>query len=186
MTPAVLFARSDSVYKTLGADVWDVERDAMKWPGGVPVVAHPPCRLWGRLRKFSTAPKSEMELARWAVRQVRQFGGVLEHPAGSLLWADQGLPLPGQRDAFRGFTVALPQFWFGHRADKATWLYVVGCEPAELPEIALVLGDAPCVVEGTGSTGRGRTISKREREATPLDFAGWLLEVARVIARKTA
>lgn len=50
---AVLFARQDSIYKTLpGCDVWDIERDARKWPGGCPVVAHPPCRAWGRLRLY--------------------------------------------------------------------------------------------------------------------------------------
>jgi hypothetical protein len=34
---AVLFARADSVYKALdGCDVWDIERDARRWPGGSP------------------------------------------------------------------------------------------------------------------------------------------------------
>jgi hypothetical protein len=33
---AVLFARADSIYKTLaGCDVWDEARDALKWLGGV-------------------------------------------------------------------------------------------------------------------------------------------------------
>lgn len=32
---AVLFARADSVYKELsGTDVWDIRRDATRWPGG--------------------------------------------------------------------------------------------------------------------------------------------------------
>ena len=40
MTIAVLFARADSVYKTLpDCDVWDIDRDARRWPGGGPVVA---------------------------------------------------------------------------------------------------------------------------------------------------
>ncbi len=39
-TVAVLFARADSHYKALpGSDVWDAERDALRWPGGCPVVA---------------------------------------------------------------------------------------------------------------------------------------------------
>jgi len=53
---SVLFARSDSNYKTLpGVDVWDAERDARTWPGGNPVVAHPPGRALGRLRHFRQA-----------------------------------------------------------------------------------------------------------------------------------
>lgn len=34
---AILFARADSIYKTLpGCDVWDIQRDARRWPGGGP------------------------------------------------------------------------------------------------------------------------------------------------------
>ena len=40
MTVAVLFARADSVYKTMpGVDVWDEARDARQWPGSGPAVA---------------------------------------------------------------------------------------------------------------------------------------------------
>ena len=99
MTVAVLFARADSCYKALpGCDVWDAERDARRWPGGCPVVAHPPCRAWGRLRHFAKPRPDEKALALWAVEQVRKFGGVLEHPASSTLWPAAGLPAPGARD----------------------------------------------------------------------------------------
>lgn len=48
---AVLFVRADSCYKRLpGIDAWDAERDALRWPGGVPAVYHPPCRAWATLR----------------------------------------------------------------------------------------------------------------------------------------
>ena len=51
---AVLFARADSVYKTLpGCDVYDIDRDALTFPGGNQVVAHPPCRAWGQLRYWA-------------------------------------------------------------------------------------------------------------------------------------
>lgn len=93
---AVLFVERNSIYKTFpGLDCYDEDRDARTFPGGMPVIAHPPCRLWGRLRSFSTAPESEKDLARFAVAMVRQWGGVLEHPAHSTLWKDRGLPLPG-------------------------------------------------------------------------------------------
>lgn len=97
-TVTVLFARRDSIYKTLpDCDVWDADRDARLWPGGTPVVAHPPCRLWGRLRHFARKTKGERQLAIMAVRRVRQWGGVLEHPAGSRLWAKASLPPLGKQ-----------------------------------------------------------------------------------------
>lgn len=40
---AVLFARSNSVYKSMpGCDVFDLERDARTYSGNSPVIAHPP------------------------------------------------------------------------------------------------------------------------------------------------
>lgn len=179
-TIAVLFARADSVYKTLpGTDVWDIDRDARWWPGGGPVVAHPPCRAWGRLRQFAKPRPDEKDLARWAVRMVRQWGGVLEHPAGSTLWPDQFLPRPGLRDRLGGWTLAAPQKWWGHRAEKDSWFYVVGCEPVEIPEIPLVLGDAAYVVQSRKRHDHRPHISKAEREHTPPALAEWLLELAR-------
>lgn len=45
-TVAALFVRADSIYKTMpDVDAWDIERDARRWPGGCPVVAHPPSVL---------------------------------------------------------------------------------------------------------------------------------------------
>lgn len=78
MDVAVLFARQDSTYKGLpDVDVYDIERDARTFQGGMPVVAHPPCRAWGRLRTFANPRPDEMNLARPAVALVREFGRVL-------------------------------------------------------------------------------------------------------------
>lgn len=94
---AVLFARSDSIYRTLpGCDVWDKARNALLWPGRMPAVAHPPCRGWGRLAHFARPEPGELALGLWAVSQVRWCGGVLEHPAWSKLWPAAGLPRPGE------------------------------------------------------------------------------------------
>ena len=182
---AVLFARADSVYKTLpGCDVFDAERDARTYDGPWPVVAHPPCRAWGRLRTFANPRPDERNLARLAVALVREFGGVLEHPAGSTLWRSQALPQPGERDAFGGWTLAAPQFWWGHRAEKASWFYVVGCEPGEAPELPIRLGEPTHVVQ-TKKRGDSRPhITKAEREHTPPDLAVWLVELARRCARQ--
>jgi hypothetical protein len=185
-TVAVLFARADSVYKTMpDCDVWDIDRDAMNWPGGSPIVAHPPCRAWGRLSHMANPRPGEMDLARWAVSQIRVYGGVLEHPAASRLWADQHLPAPGQRDIYGGWTLTIAQNWWGHRAEKLTRLYIVGCPANELPDIPFTLGRATHVI--ASSTGRQRRghpdfrpeVTRAERERTPPELATWLCEVAR-------
>lgn len=182
--PVVLFARSDSIYKTLpSCDVYDIERDARTWPGGSPVIAHPPCRAWGRLRHFAKPRPDEKELALWAVEQVRRFGGVLEHPAQSTLWDVACLPKVGMRDIYGGWTLPIPQYWFGHRAEKATWLYVVGCEPGKLPPIPFKMGEATHVVQSRKRHKYRPHITKAEREHTPLELAKWLCDVIKQIER---
>lgn len=179
MTVAVLFARADSIYKTMPVDVWDIERDARNWQGGLPLVAHPPCRGWGRLRQFSHATDDERALAPLAAAHVRRHGGVLEHPAESTLWAHCGLPRPGQfPDSFGGWSLAVDQYIFGHRAEKATWLYVVGCDPDDIPDMPIRGGRPTHCVRPTKSYPRLPSITKREREATPPAFAAWLVELA--------
>ena len=182
----VLFARSDSIYKTLpGVDVWDAERDARKWQGGTPVVAHPPCRAWGRLRHFARPRPDEKALALWAVDQVRQWGGVLEHPASSTLWPTANLPAPGQQDQWGGWTLPIAQNWWGHRAEKKTWLYIVGIEPRDLPRMPIVLGEATHVVQSRKRHDHRPHITKAEREHTPPQLAEWLVELARRCAKQT-
>ena len=187
---AVLFARGDSIYKRLpGTDVFDVDRDARAFAGGMPVVAHPPCRAWASLRHCAKPRPDEKDLAHFAIARVRSFGGVLEHPALSTLWAVAGLPKPGERDAFGGWTLPISQRWWGHRAEKKTLLYIVGCEPADIPDMPMVLGRATHTV-GLWS-GRDRatcrpSIGKSEFEATPPALAAWLVELARRCERVTA
>lgn len=180
---AVLFAREDSVYKTLpGVDVYDMERDARTYDGPHPVVAHPPCRAWASLRNHAKPRPDERNLARLAVALVREFGGVLEHPWRTTLWDAQRLPAVGQRDAFGGFTLVIDQNWWGHRAQKRTRLYVVGCEPNEVPPLPLVLGEATHTVglwSGRDKANCRPSIAKHEYEHTPAALAEWLVAVAR-------
>lgn len=188
MKVAALFTRADSVYKALpGVDAWDMERDARRWPGGGPAVAHPPCRAWGRLRQFAKPRDDERALGPWAVDQVRRFGGVLEHPAESTLWAHCGLPRPGRfPDDFGGWTLPIDQFHWGHRAEKSTWLYIVGCDPDDLPPIPHREGSPTHCVRPTKSYPRLPSITKAEREHTPPALAEWLVEVARRCVVKEA
>ncbi len=168
MKAAVLFARSDSIYKEIeGLDVYDIERDARKYRGNLPVIAHPPCRAWGRLSGQAKPRDDEKELAIFAVEQVKRCGGVLEHPANSKLWKAAGLPLPGE-SLKGGFTLPILQSWFGHEAPKNTWLYISGIEQTKIPAIHFLLGIPP---------GRVENMSKNKREKTPKDLAFWLVDL---------
>lgn len=190
---AVLFARHDSVYKSLpGLDVYDADRDARTYDGPHPVVAHPPCRAWGTLRHMAKPREGEKELARFAVGKVRQFGGILEHPRRSLLWEDQRLPQPGrgERDAWGGWSLVVRQSDWGHKAEKLTILYVVGVEPADMPPWEVDLNEPRYVIATGHKIRKGdpkyrKHLSHKAREVTPPRFAEWLVEVARRCRRLT-
>ena len=178
----VLFARADSVYKRLpGCDVFDEKRDARTWRGGSSVVAHPPCRLWGRLYKFAKPAPGEKELALYAVGSVRQFGGVLEHPSESKLWQASDLPLPGcGKDSFGGWTLEIEQFHWGHKAQKRTWLYIVGVDQSSIPVIPFRHGGpSHCIRPVSNGAQHLPVLSHAAREHTPPDLAVWLCDLAR-------
>lgn len=166
---AALFVRSDSCYFGLGVDCWDAARDARGYGGPGPVVWHPPCRGWGRLRNFAKPRADEKALALFAVDCVRRYGGVLEHPHGSSLWPAGGLPRPGVVDAWGGWTLVVDQGWWGHPAPKPTYLYIVGCSRADVPVLP---------VKAARAGGRTLELRPADRERTPVAFAAWLVGLA--------
>ena len=182
---AVLFARRDSIYKTIpGCEVYDQDRDALTYAGGMPVVAHPPCRAWGNLSHFAKPRDGEKQLAEWAVEQVRRWGGVLEHPKNSRLWAAMKLPKAGSgRDGEGAFSISVDQHWWGHRANKETWLYIKGLT-GKLPATALRIDEGTHYIMRHNKTTSRNAWRQRlptwEREATPIAFAEWLVNVARL------
>lgn len=181
---AILFARRDSHYKTMpDVDVYDIDRDARSFCGGVPVVAHPPCRAWGMLAHMAKPRPDEKALAPWAIEQIRKWGGVLEHPKGSRLWKEIGLPLPGEfPDEHGGFSVDVDQYDWGHLAHKATRLYICGCKIDDLPD-APPKNTTPTRWSIAGESKSGgvkgtHRISDKAREATPPKFAEYLIAIA--------
>lgn len=183
---AVLYARRDSIYKLdPRCDVYDIDRDARTFPGDRPVIAHPPCRSWGSFRNFAKPAPGEKDLGLLAVQQVRENFGVLEHPALSTLWPAAGLPRPGDRqDKFGGWTLAVDQDWFGHRAQKRTFLYIVGADPRDIPAFPLSLDIPPRVMTNrkglrSGMEGYRPEVTEPEREATPPLFASWLVDLVQ-------
>ena len=166
-----------------GVEAWDEARDATTYAGPHPVVAHPPCGPWGALRKMCS--RQRRDLAPLAVEQVRQWGGVLEHPRGSLLWQECGLPSAGTVDAFGGFTLDIEQVAWGHKARKATWLYFVGVDPI-IAKGGVRRGGTPTHLV---SQTRGRNLaglkrmSDQARKITPPAFAEWLVSLARTVQK---
>lgn len=53
---AALFVDTKGIYVRMsGIDCWTVERDARKYDAMYPVVAHPPCQLWGKMANVNYA-----------------------------------------------------------------------------------------------------------------------------------
>lgn len=187
---AALFVRADSVYKSMpGVDCYDIERDARTWPGGVPGVFHPPCTRWSMINGvvLSRYPHKADEFAwgnddgafAWALDAVRRNGGALEHPGGSRAWAHHHMPRIGRGpDRFGGWSCEVRQCDWGHRAEKRTWLYIVGCGPDDLPPIPPRREASALVVRMPECRGV-EVMSKAEREHSPPAFAEWLIELAR-------
>lgn len=165
---AALYVRHDTVYRSLGLDCWDRPRDAKLYDGPGAVVAHPPCGPYGT---HAATCYQDPTCAPRAVEQVRAYGGCLEHPKFSTLWKlPLQLPYPGFGvDPWVGFTIQLDQCRFGHRALKPTWVYVVGIDPKDVPELPPWRAPVRSLVG----------MCEKEREATPPAFARYLVSIAR-------
>lgn len=174
----VLFVHSRSNYKKIpGFDCYDEKRNALNYTGSLPVIAHPPCRLFSRLRGLSNADESEKQLAYWALDLVRKNGGILEHPAGSLLWKEKDLPLGSCIDLYGGFTFCIDQMWWGFPAKKRTYLYIVGIHPRELPDYPILSG-----IHFKGV----QELTKKQRSETTIDLAIYLKEIILKIQKNYA
>lgn len=191
-TVAALFVDPRGPYPALTAvDCWDAARDAREFTDTIPVVAHPPCAPWGRLRHLSTRAH-EADLAILAIEVVRSNGGVLEHPQYSRLWQALALPLPGEPpDEFGGYTLEISQCEWGHPARKMTWLYIVGVPRTRSLLAPPFVGRQPThwVSGGRGRVGKKakttpvppgiKVCSAQQRRRTPPLLAAALVDLAR-------
>ena len=178
-TVAALCVAPNSVYKTMaGVEAYDMARDVRTFAGGMPVVAHPPCRAWSAYTAHQAKPlPGEKELGLLCVEHLKREGGVLEHPAHSRLFAEAGLPMPGKR---RGdlFTVPVLQAWWGYPMRKETWL-CFSMVDVKLLEYPYTEHDSRA---GLGDRRRQQLMSKHQRAATHPSMAVWLVNAARMAA----
>ena len=188
-TVAALYVDPRGPYPQMpGVECWDEQRDARLYAGPHPVVAHPPCGRWCRLaglvqKRYGYRKGEDGGCFSAALSAVRVYGGVLEHPAWSDAWPAHGL----QRPPARGWQRSLSGEWvcevwqsaWGHRANKATWLMLVGSSP---PETDWSKPRMNAVVSGARNR-CGRPLSERvwpnEAKRTPPAFAEFLVELAR-------
>ena len=207
---AALYVETNGCYFGLpDVDPWDEARDARKYAGPWPVVAHPPCQRWGKL--WAGQP---LYIKRTGIRKVkgddggcfaaalaavRKWGGIIEHPWGSHAWPHFGLNVPPRSggwivaDFHGGWTCCVEQGRYGHYARKPTLLYTVGCD---LPELEWGIGEpsfpqwaiqkyglAKCKRAGELAFKGGGTDSS-PRIGTPTAFRDLLLSIARTAAGK--
>jgi len=180
MTVVALYVETGGVYFGLpGVDPWDAGRDARLYAGPWPVVAHPPCNRWSRMAQFRHRRDGNDDgCFEAALAAVRQWGGVLEHPAYSLAWQRFGLARPSAYGWAKlltddGWTTEVDQRLYGFEMRKPTWLYYVGPDP---PRMRWGKG-APSLKAVRESYGGGARQAKRS--ATPVEFRDALLEMAR-------
>ncbi len=183
-------------------DPWDEARDARRYAGPHPVVAHPPCSRWCRL--------AGLVEARWghrrgydggrfasALASVRTWGGVLEHPAYSDAWTAHDLTPPTTgggwtaADLRGGFTCYVEQGRYGHAAKKATWLYA--CRVPTLPSLrwgVMADGESKALVSWCGNhvkSGEKRPrVGKHAASRSPIEFRDLLISIARSVPRSEA
>lgn len=200
MTVAALFVEKNGCYFGLpDVDPWDEARDARFYRGPWPVVAHPPCKRWGRYWHGSPRKPHQYRLGddggcfAAALRTIVLCGGVIEHPAHSRAWDRFSLPKPDSYGGWRladGFAVAhVEQSHYGHMARKATWL--LAHQPVRLPPLRW--GPAPqrlpqiCLerygYEKARRTGVMAYVGGKDKEkiraATPIEFRDLLLAMVR-------
>lgn len=198
---AALYIEPDGCYaNVIGIDAWCEARDARSYAGPHPVIAHPPCQRWGRFWHGSTRKPHQFKLGddngcfAAALKSVRRWGGVLEHPCDSHAWKHFGLSPPKRFNGWYpagdgiGFTCYVEQGHYGHMSRKPTWLYAAH---VTLPELNWTRGQQrlhPVALERYGyekarRIGMTAMVGGKDktkiRNATPEAFRDVLISMAQ-------
>ena len=201
---AALYVEKNGSYSGLqGIDLWDQERDARMYGGPFSIVAHPPCTRWcqmwfgGARVKVKKKKGDDQGCFKSALFDIREYGGVLEHPQDSRAWKHFGLAHPPRSGGWiraddYGWTCRVEQGFYGHWCPKPTWLYAVGCELPELKWGSYVIQDSDYPADVVAEHGiewcrgkglflyyRGDMTVKQARIYTPPEFRDLLIEMAR-------
>ncbi len=202
MTVAALYVITNGPYFGIpDVEPYDELRDARKYKGPYPVIAHPPCERWGRYWFGGPSVRVRRKLGddkgcfEAALGAVRSWGGVLEHPEASHAFKRFNLPIPKwnggwtEEDIFGGRSCCVAQGHYGHAARKMTWLYAVNINFPELkwgispPGLRLDEGFHSKAERARAiKTGVCQRLSARQRKLTPEPFKELLLALARSVS----
>lgn len=189
---AALFVQTDGCYFNIpGVDPWDEKRDARLYDGPHPVVAHPPCQLWGNMAFVNytrwggdhNRPGNDGGCFYSALKSVEKWGGVLEHPAFTRAWEEYGIPKPEKEGWTKtGSNEYICEVWqsaYGHQARKRTWLFYSGqSQPPEM-NWAKISGTHQIGFHDQRGKDRNKpTISGKKASATPIAFRDLLIQIA--------
>ena len=189
---AALYVQQDGCYVgSPEVDAWPQARDARLYQGPHPVVAHPPCHLWGNMAAVNYArwggdhnkPGNDQGCFASALESVRKYGGVLEHPAKTKAWVAHELVKPRsmgwQLTIDGGWVCEVWQSAYGHKANKATWLYYVGRVPPIQLRWERVKGAYQIGGADQRKAANKPTIRGAEASATPARFRDALIKLAQ-------
>lgn len=188
---AALYVEKKGCYAGLpGVDCWGIDRDARTYNGPWPVLAHPPCQLWGRFAHVNFArwggehnrPGNDGGCFSAALESVKTWGGVLEHPAFTDAWKAHGLRRPERGRWTRHdwyWVTEVSQAAYGHPARKLTWLLYAGAYAPpplrwEVPTVTHQIG----FHDQRGKSANKPTISGKAASATLPEFRDLLISLA--------
>lgn len=206
---AALYVEAGGAYYNLDdVDPWDEIRDARQYDGPWPVVAHPPCQRWGKMwfGQPLTVKKTGKRKGLGddggcfaaALASVRKYGGVLEHPWGSLAWPHFDLNRPERAGGWipadwqGGWTCCVEQGAYGHYARKPTLLVCYGVDPPPLRWGYTHARLDPAIVERMGLArakrlgevgARGGGTNSTPRIGTPDEFRALLIAMAGSVGK---
>lgn len=179
---SILFADTQSHYYSIpGLDVWNVNRNALNFNDSNVCIVHPPCRLFSRLKSFSTAPAHEKEFAFFAMDKVILNGGIFEHPVGSSFFKEYSLSGRYKHRMNFGFLTSINLSWFGYPAVKKTLLYFHGIKRSQVLAHPLQFDAITHVVGSNSRSFKKPEVKKSIRHITPLPLCFWLVENATII-----
>ncbi len=209
MIAALYVETGGSYFGIDGIDPWDENRDARKYNGPYPVVAHPPCQRWGKMWMGSpsyVAKTGQRKIKgddggcfKAALASARKWGGVIEHPHGSHAWAHFGLNKPPRKggwvnaDEYGGMTCCVEQGRYGHWMRKPTLLLAYktitpeldwGVSKPNYPQWAIDRYGIERVKRMGEIAFKGGGVDNKHRIGTPVEFRDLLIAIVRTAQQK--